>query len=295
MTDLIYAAGAVAWRQGPTAIEVLLVHRPKYDDWSLPKGKREPGEHGPVNAVREVREETGARVVLGRRLRGSRYESPAGPKEVDYWAGHVGTVDDRVVPNHEVDSTQWLPVSEAANIATYDHDMAVLSDFARKPPETVPLIVVRHASAGHRSDWEGADADRPLDAVGTADALVLARVLACFAPGPSRVLSSPAVRCMDTVRPYAALAGAVVEACDALSQTDTADSRARLVRDIVLAGLPAVLCVHRENVAEVVADACAALGEDVPDSGALALPKAGFWALHAAAGNLTAMDRYSTD
>ena len=292
MADLIYAAGAVAWRQGPSAIEVLLVHRQRYDDWSLPKGKREHGELAPVNAVREVHEETGARVVLGRRLRGSRYESPAGPKEVDYWAGRVVSVTDSLVPNHEVDTMQWLPVSEAINVASYDRDMAVLSDFARKPPESVPLIVVRHASAGSRSDWEGPDGERPLDAIGTADALVLARLLACFAPGPSRVLSSPALRCMDTVRPYAALAATSAQACDALSKTSGADSRANLVSDLVRAGKPAVLCVHRENLDEVVADACAVLGEQAPDS--LSLPKAGFWALHAAAGSLTAMDSYST-
>jgi 8-oxo-dGTP diphosphatase len=292
MADLIYAAGAVAWRQGPSAIEVLLVHRQKYDDWSLPKGKRENGELAPVNAVREVREETGARVVLGRRLRGSRYESPAGPKEVDYWAGRVANTDDGAVPNHEVDSTAWLPVSEAIDVASYDRDMAVLSDFARKPPETVPLIVVRHASAGSRNEWEGDDADRPLDAIGTADALALARLLACFAPGPSRVLSSPALRCTDTVRPYAELAATPVEVSDALSRTPAADSRANLISELVLAGQPAVLCVHRENLAGVVADVCAAFGAGVP--GNPSLSKAGFWALHAAAGSLTAMDRYST-
>ena len=82
----IPAAGAVLWRQGEQGPEVALVHRPRYDDWSIPKGKSEPGEHVLITAVREVTEETGIEIILGRRLRTVRYLSDGRPKQVDYWA-----------------------------------------------------------------------------------------------------------------------------------------------------------------------------------------------------------------
>jgi phosphohistidine phosphatase SixA/8-oxo-dGTP pyrophosphatase MutT (NUDIX family) len=289
--NVILAAGAVAWRQGPSALEVLLAHRQKYDDWTLPKGKREPGEHLTLNAVREVREETGATVTLGRRLRGTRYPYRSGTKEVDYWAGRIVADQSGAVPNDEVDQVQWLPVSEAIELVTYDHDASVLRDFDRKPADTVPLIVVRHASAGSKKDWPGEDNDRPLDPPGGLDAQRLAELLTCFAPGPARVLSSSALRCVDTVRPYATLAAAGVEVSDALHITAGAGLRAPLIHDLVADGKPAVLCAHRENVSAIVAEACAAL--DARPPGDLSLPKAGFWVLNIAAGALTSADHYS--
>src|SRR5215472_19203727 len=113
---LIRAAGAVAWRPGPDSEEprVLLVHRKKYDDWSLPKGKTEPGELLPVTAVREVLEEGGARLALGRRLSSVRYQVSGRPKRVHYWAARVLSVDPRAVPNSEVDEVAWVPASSAS-------------------------------------------------------------------------------------------------------------------------------------------------------------------------------------
>jgi 8-oxo-(d)GTP phosphatase len=288
--DLVHAAGAVPWRHGPSAVEVLLEHRPRYDDWTLPKGKREPGEHMLVNATREVLEETGAKLTLGRRLKGSRYPYLSSTKEVDYWTGYVARDDPAAVPNDEVDQVQWLPVEDAIDLASYDRDQSVLRDFARKSPDTVPLIVVRHASAGSRKQWPAGDLERPLDAAGAADAQALAALLACFAPGPTRVLSSPALRCVDSVRPYSALAAAGVEVSDALSQTTRPDVRVTMIRDLVASGKPVVVCAHRENVASIVTEACEAL--DAPAPADMTLPKAGFWVLNVAAGALTSADRY---
>src|SRR6266700_2389816 len=172
---LIKAAGGVAWRPGPDGEpEILLVHRQKYDDWSLPKGKIEPGEPLAVTAVREVLEEGGARLALGRRLISVRYNVGGRPKRVHYWAARTMSVDERAVPNSEVDEIAWVPAARAAQKVSYPHDHGVLADFAARPAGTVPLILLRHAKALPKTGWKRADADRPLDDAGRADAKTLA-------------------------------------------------------------------------------------------------------------------------
>lgn len=290
----IRAAGTVAWRPGDAGKpEVLLVHRTKYDDWSLPKGKREPGEHLPVTAVRETSEETGARVTLGRRLRPTQYAASGRPKLVSYWSARVAAVDDGAVPNHEVDRVAWLPSEQARDRVTYPHDAGVLDDFAAAPADTVPLILLRHAKALPRTGWSGDDADRPLDDTGEAEAKILAGLLAAFAPEAS-VVSSATVRCLATVRPYAELTGARVQATATLriSGTDHADSQAVAVR-AVAAGTPTVICAHRENLRALMDAAAGALGAP----GVLArcgepMPTGGFCILHLAGGTLAGADCY---
>jgi 8-oxo-(d)GTP phosphatase len=294
-SKLIKAAGAVAWRPDPDADEprVLLVHRNKYDDWSLPKGKQEPGEPLPVTAVREVFEEGGARLILGRRLISVRYQAGGRPKRVHYWSARVSETDEGAVPNGEVDKAAWLPLSQARDRDSYDHDMGVFEDFARLPAATVPLILLRHAKALPKSGWERDDTARPLDDSGDADASALALLLACFAPS-ARVITSTAVRCTETVRPYAALTGAEVQAESSLeiSRTDPAASAA-LIADAVRSGQPTVFCAHRENLPRLLAAAARELGAPaVTVDGHDTLPTAGFWVLHCADGQFVAADSY---
>jgi 8-oxo-(d)GTP phosphatase len=265
---IIKAAGGVAWRQGPDGEpEILLVHRKKYDDWSLPKGKVEPGETLPVTAVREVLEEGGAQLALGRRLASVRYSVGGRPKRVHYWAAQVLSVDSRAVPNSEVDEVTWLPAGRAVDKISYAHDHGVLADFAARPAGTVPLILLRHANAVDKHGWKRADVVRPLDAAGRADAKKLAGLLACFAPRP-RLISSTALRCVDTLRPFAQAIGAQVYKDPCLfvhnkpTGTQAADSRAAiaaLVREVIAAGQPTVLCAHRENISVLREAALAAL------------------------------------
>jgi 8-oxo-dGTP pyrophosphatase MutT (NUDIX family)/phosphohistidine phosphatase SixA len=293
-TKTIKAAGAVAWRPGPAGEpEILLVHRAKYDDWSLPKGKAEPGELLPGTAIREVFEEAGARLVLGRRLKPARYKVNGRAKVVTYWSARLAGTDSSAVPNGEVDKITWLTMDQARKHVTYAHDVVVIDDFAAAPADTVPLIVARHARALPRDGWRGDDAYRPLDDQGRADAQTLAGLLACFAPR-AQVVSSATVRCLDTVRPYAERAGAPVRAALELrvSRTTPPDSAA-LLAAVASSGTPTMLCAHRENLPGLMAAAAAALGErSLPSACADPLPTAAFVIFHASAGTFVGADRY---
>ena len=299
--DEIRAAGAVLWRPAGRGTQVALVHRPKYDDWALAKGKLEPGEHALLAAVREVREETGLRVTLGLRLSPVRYEVLGQPKVVDYWAARVDATAGEFQANHEVDRLDWVPLSQAEARLSYDHDASLIAEFRAAPRPTVPLIMVRHASAGSKTDWRKEDLLRPLDAQGKQQARTLASLLACF--GSGRVLSSPAERCVDTVRPYASATRAQIEAIPAFGlprpsakkaarralEEELAEAAARAASD----ERPVVICAHRENMPMMLSAVCDRLGAAVPAGPALR--KGGFVVLHRAAGKLAGVEWHDPD
>lgn len=200
------------WRVRSGVLEVLLVHRPRYDDWSWPKGKLDPGEDWATAAARETVEETGLEVRLGRPLPGAEYivltkvGEPA-DKVVHYWAACV-TGGEGVLEN-EIDATAWLDVTEAHTRLDYAHDRDQLRAVVRSHTEgtldTWPLVVVRHAKAVARSDWTDEDPARPLNERGHARAAALVPLLTAY--GITRVITSPSARCLDTVLPYAVSAG----------------------------------------------------------------------------------------
>jgi 8-oxo-dGTP diphosphatase len=127
---LVRAAGGVVIRPGEQGTEVLLVHRPRYGDWSFPKGKRDGNESDEETARREVLEETGLGCRLDQELGEARYrDSRQRPKVVRYWLmrldpDHPGP---GFTPNHEVDELRWCSLPEAARLLTYAHDRALLS------------------------------------------------------------------------------------------------------------------------------------------------------------------------
>ncbi|HEY5856356.1 MAG TPA: NUDIX hydrolase [Aldersonia sp.] len=200
----IFAAGAVLWRRAPDSpdgIEVALVHRPRYDDWSFPKGKLEPGETTIVAAVRETEEETGTRPRLGRHLGRITYPVTGHRrlKRVDYWAAEA--LGGEFTPTDEVDKLMWVPPSRVLDELSYPMDRRVLRVFRRVPADTKTVLLVRHAKAGRKSRYRGDDRLRPLDDLGRRQAKALVPNLLAF--GPSHIHSADRTRCEQSVQPLA--------------------------------------------------------------------------------------------
>ena len=243
----VVAAGAVVVRKRGSGREVLLVHRPKYDDWSFPKGKQDPGEHVTTTAVREVLEETGVEIRLGRPLLPQLYAVSGGrAKKVHYWVGHVVGDDDvsSYEPNAEVDRLGWSSLDEAAHRVTYLDDLHLLEQLREQPRSTSALVVVRHAKATKRKDWDGPDPRRPLLEVGEEQSRELSRLLAAY--GVARVHTSSSTRCTQTLAPYAEEQVLPLQELDELSEElADRDAAATLLRTLAEAPESSVVCSHR--------------------------------------------------
>ena len=222
---VVAAGGGALWRPAAGGgIETALVHRPRYDDWSLPKGKLDRGEHALCAAAREVTEETGLGVVVGRRSIQTRYPVPEATKRVDYWL--MRATGGAFEANAEVDEVRWVTPAHASDLVTHEPDREVLADLVRRDvPRAPTVLLVRHAHAGSRSDWDGPDELRPLDDRGSDQASRLADVLPLF--GPTRVLAAERVRCRETVVPLAERLGVEVGTLPELGEEEfQADPRA---------------------------------------------------------------------
>jgi 8-oxo-dGTP diphosphatase len=240
----VLAAGVVVFRPGR---RVLLVHRPRYDDWSFPKGKLDPGEHLTACAVREVAEETGLRVRLGPPLSPQRYRNGNDRmKTVSYWTGRVVGDDDvsGYLVNDEIDDVAWVPLDEAVERLTYPHDRDTLAEAVRLRRRTHALVVLRHGAARSRSAWRGDDRLRPLLVAGRHQAQQLVPLLSAY--DVTRVVSSSSTRCVQTLQPYVDTTGWKLEPEDGLSEEGaTAESVLGIVDALVHAEEGAVLCGHR--------------------------------------------------
>lgn len=288
---VIRAAGAVLWRPATTreGLEVAVVHRPKYDDWSLPKGKSEPGEHLLQTAVREVGEETGQRVSLGRPAGMLRYQVEGRAKVVYYWLarGHHAPFK----PTEEVDELVWLPPSAAASLVTQPRDADVVRPLLWQQTQTTPFVLLRHAKAVKRSAWGGRDADRPLDPRGHAQSQALVDVLATL--GPLTVVSSDGRRAVQTLAPYAWDRGVTVESEPLLSEEGwDATPAASLARIAELRDRrePMVVCSHRPLLPALVARLCEGSGVRPPSR---SLDTAAFVVLHCSRGRVVAAEHHA--
>jgi 8-oxo-(d)GTP phosphatase len=253
----ILAAGAVLWRPGghPAEPEIAMIHRPRYDDWSLPKGKVDPGENEPVTAVREVAEETGYACQLGRRLASVSYPVEQGAKKVRYWAARH--LDGSFAPNDEVDELKWLPVGDALDRLQYPHDRKVLRRFAKLPADTRTVLVVRHGTAGSKSRWKGDDKLRPLDKKGRAQAEALVGQLLAF--GADRLHAADRTRCHQTIEPLAQELGATITNEPLLTEESYADNRKstrQRVLEIAAEGGVPVICTQGKVIPDLISWWC---------------------------------------
>nr|MDK8532768.1 NUDIX domain-containing protein [Gleimia europaea] len=270
---IVRSAGAIVWRPRDRhmpvefgreykadEIEVLIVHRPRYDDWSWPKGKAEINEPLIAAGVREVEEETGVLVQMHAPLNTQRYRLGSGQtKEVHYWIGtpvtHGGVERSRIpvvpAPAKEIDLTRWVDPRTALDMLTRRGDRRLLDDVIARAESgrlvTATLAIVRHGAALTRAQWDGAEAKRPLNRTGVVEALDLVDIFSAL--GVSRLLSSPWVRCRSSLEPYAAVAGLNLVTAQELTQEHAQvapDEAAKVIERLVQRpAQPVVVCGHR--------------------------------------------------
>ena len=258
----VLAAGALVWRLKNDKLQVLVVHRPRYDDWSFPKGKAEPGESMVLTAIREVAEETGRQIVLGRYLGKARRRLVSGRKKRTlYWAAQVlpeaGPGEGlraavKPASKREIDKVRWWKVEKAARKLTHADDkrlLARLVDWYESGQLQVrSLVLVRHAKAVSRATWGygiNSELTRPLVmGRGQAQARDVAALLSAY--GVGELVSSPWRRCVDTLAPYAHGCGLDLRSDEAFTEVSAltapelmqASFRDLLERGSALAGQP---------------------------------------------------------
>lgn len=242
----IEAAGAVLWRHAPDGgLLIALVHRPRYNDWSLPKGKVEQGEAHIACAFREVLEETGVTAIFGPELGKATYEVDGATKIVRYWAAEASNTPYGQPNPVEVDSVQWLQVPEARKQLTLEDDKSMIDVFVEFGPDTRPLILLRHAKALRRDEWQGDDGDRPLDNIGQRQAK---RLLSSYLPfSIDEIHSSDAMRCLETVEPLARSLKINIVISEDLSEykhTTKQDAAFEYVQEVLDNDVSAILCSH---------------------------------------------------
>jgi len=274
-SDTVVAAGAVPWRVAGGKLQVLVVYRKHHRDVSIPKGKVDPGETLPHTAAREVFEETGLKVSLGPSLGSAHYIQPTNgkPKIVHYWAAEVDPVAEaksKFVSNDEIFALEWLSVKKAIAALTYEHDRELVDSvrtlWKSGSMDTFPLIIARHGKATAHEGWDGDDSLRPLTAVGMQQSRNIAGGLAAF--GPASILSSPAIRCLQTVAPLSYKLGMEIRESGKISQdkwTKEGDRVADFVASRLRKGMPAVMCSHGPVIPQIVSEIITQTGGTVTD------------------------------
>ncbi len=275
MNDPIRASGGLVFRETDDGVEILLVHRPRYDDWSLPKGKNDDGETSQDAARREVHEETGVTGRIVSHLGDVEYVTPQDNDKVVTYYAMRRVADGGFTPNEEVDEIRWLSPKAAAKRLTYDFDRKLVrrADFEALTRSSL-MLLVRHAAAGDRAQWSGPDHLRPLSGKGLRQATALVDLLSAF--GVDRILSSAYIRCEQTVEPLAHRLGIEVEFADELLE----GSGARAVELMQsLAGSNVVLCSHGDVIPACL-EKLAGMGARIESNGRLECKKASVWALN---------------
>ncbi|WP_404291752.1 NUDIX domain-containing protein [Glutamicibacter arilaitensis] len=246
----VIAAGAIPWQLRNGELQVLLIHRPRYDDWSWPKGKLDAGESIPECAVRELSEEVGLQLTLGIPLAATAYSVKGKTKVVYYWAAKVDASLQAAPDGEECDEIRWVPASQAAALLTNPSDLAPLEDLLKAHDkqrlESQAFIILRHAKAKPRGKWTRAEGERPLAATGRRQAQAVARMLEAWRPG--HVASSPWTRCVQTVTPYLALHSLNLKTIRAITEYEAnrkPHKAQRAIEKLVGKSRSQVICTHR--------------------------------------------------
>lgn len=269
MSLAVYAAGALCWRIVDDKLVMLVVHRTKYGDVTIPKGKVDPGETLPQTAVREILEETGLAVTLGVPLGVSAYPLTSGrEKIVHYWAAEVtdqAIAQSTFVPNSEIAAIEWVTLKKARGYLTYERDVEILDAFEALVKQgitsTFALIALRHGKAEPRGGWRGPDASRPLTDRGVKQAAGDVPTLRAWRP--RRIITSDAVRCVATVAPLAAATGVKPRREPGISQDAYEEGRGdvrSVVGKRVRSRKTAVLCSHGPVLPEILREIALATG-----------------------------------
>jgi 8-oxo-dGTP diphosphatase len=255
---------------------VAVVHRERYDDWSLPKGKLKAGESALAAAIREVGEETGATASLSRRLGQVRYQVDGIDKSVRFWA--LQYREGEFEPGDEVDKLEWLPADDARRQLTYAGERMMVGALTASPLPTSVVILIRHAKAGKRSEWSAADRQRPLESRGRAQARALVEPLRRFEP--VRIVSADPVRCVQTVQPLARQLRLDIDIesafADRVSALNVETSRAAFA-ELVDGGEVAAVCSQGDTIAALIGQTAA---------------KGSAWVLGTRAGEIVSSDYY---
>jgi 8-oxo-dGTP diphosphatase len=268
MSNVTIAAGGVIWRKNTkNEIEVVLIHRQRYDDWSLPKGKIEPGETLMTCAYREIVEETDLNIKLGPYIGEVEYFVPDGLKRVSYWAASLAGDQKPFTANEEVDSMDWFTLEEAADKATRDSDREILEKFDDSPYETSALVMLRHAKALAREEWQGEDEDRPLDILGQQQARRMHSIYQVY--GLQQIHTSDAVRCLDTIAQLARIDEInpiITSAVSEYTWKKNKDKAIDYAKDLIKNNEQILLCSHNPVLPRMMEKLTKKIDFDYPDN-----------------------------
>lgn len=267
--DVVRAAGGIVVQNGDGEVRLVVVHRPLYDDWTLPKGKCEAGESWEDCALREVEEETGLRCHLLGPVGTTEYIDRKGrQKQVRWWL--MRPESGELKGQAEVDEARWLSPAQAVETLSYERDRSLLQPLLKESR----VWVVRHADAGERSEWTRPDHERPLNAAGEEQARLLAEALR--GEQIDRLLSSPYRRCVQTLEPLGAALARPVETVLELGEGHGLDG----IEPLLIAGQSVVACTHGDVLDELLGEL---RREGLAPASAKA-PKGSIWTLRSHAG-----------
>lgn len=252
MSSRVLAAGAIVWRRNDSdELEVALIHRPKYDDWSFPKGKLEENEIAITCAFREVMEETGFSIVMGPYIGELNYLTNGINKNVQYWSARFISVVGVPQPS-EVDVVNWFSISEAEVKLSHPDDISILKTFMNFDLDTNVLVLLRHAKALDRNEWIGDDGDRPLIQLGQLQAKLLLSTMQVY--GIEEIHSSAAVRCYETVTPIARSLNLNLIFAEDLSEylyAKNPDKPYKYIKELMKVNSNVIACSHNPILPEI--------------------------------------------